>query len=524
MHVDWQMASDIVDVEETTRETTESWLARLSNLSELDRERLVRIAGDMPFVADISRSDLLLYVRRSENEAVLVTHARPHSIMSVHPASMLGHRVGAAEEPTVFRAMRWRSRVTGSRRLIDGGAPVIQKVWVIRGDGGRVIAALNVEANLIAYVRQRSRSKVFQKAVELLQQMLILGELGGAGELSPFREHDGILVVDDKHVIRYASGIATEHYRKLGYMDGLHGRHLSTLDTGDQRMFADVLRDQGCHEQEFIEYPYGRNENRRIWIRKAVPLIAYRWGKSVFRPWEWLKRRPVGVLFAVHDATEERLKERELKIKSAMIQEVHHRVKNNLQTVAAMLRMQIRRSNNEEVKLVLRDSISRIFSMAVVHEYLSRAEGHAINMREVAQRIIQQTKQGILSPDKQIHMLIESGNNLYLPARQATACALVINELVQNSVEHGYGARSVGTITIRLEDEGDHVRISIADDGEGLPPDFEMGRTDSLGLQIVQTLVQDDLRGVFEIKSADGVQAVVRFSKKILEGEEHWNV
>jgi two-component sensor histidine kinase len=191
--------------------------------------------------------------------------------------------------------------------------------------------------------------------------------------------------------------------------------------------------------------------------------------------------------------------------------------------VAAVLRMQIRRSNDQQLRQILQDSVSRILSMAVVHEYLSREEGQAINIREVAQRIIQQTKQGVLSPDKQIRIVLQDGHNLYLPSRQATACALVINELLQNSVEHGYEERNIGTISVELVDEGDRVRIVLADDGEGLPPDCERGQISSLGLQIVQTLVQHDLQGSLEMTSLEGVQAIVQFPKRALEGEEHWN-
>ncbi len=505
-------------------EATRGRLAGCPGLSQSERDKLTGIARDMPFVADVSRADLLLYACHTDREAVLVAQSRPRSIMPVRADDLIGYRVGPEDEPTVFRALRWRRRMTGSRRLIDGGAPVTQRVWVVRGDGGRVIAALDVEANLIAYVRQRSRSRVFQRAVDLLQVMLLLGELRAAAELSAFREHDGVLVADRQRVIRYASGIATEHYRKLGYMDSLTGRHLSTLDTGDQVMFTEVTRDLRCYEREFAEQPYLRGERARIWIRQAVPLVAYAWGQPRWQPLGWLRRRLVGVLFTIHDATEERHKERELKVKSAMIQEVHHRVKNNLQTVAALLRMQIRRSDNEEANQILRDSVGRIFSMAVVHEYLSRSEGQAINLREVTQRIIQQIRQGTLNPDKNIHIQLESGHNLYLPARQATACALVINELLQNAVEHGYEQRNVGTVSLRLDDEGDQVCITISDDGGGLPPGFEIEQNSSLGLQIVRTLVQDDLRGQFEIRDASGVQATVRFSKKELEGEPHWNV
>jgi two-component sensor histidine kinase len=100
---------------------------------------------------------------------------------------------------------------------------------------------------------------------------------------------------------------------------------------------------------------------------------------------------------------------------------------------------------------------------------------------------------------------------------------LVINELLQNAVEHGFEGRSSGTIVVCLEDEGDEVCITITDDGEGLPPDFDLAQMSSLGLQIVQTLVQEDLGGSFEIRSEDGVQVAVRFSKNVWEGDEHWN-
>ena len=358
----------------------------------------------------------------------------------------------------------------------------------------------------------------------MLQKMLLRDELVGVETLSPFGQHDGILVVDTNRMARYASGIVTDHYRKLGYLDSLVGRPLTILDTGDNAMFQQVLDDLACHEAEFEERPHLPGAPARIWIRQAVPLIGYSWGEPWGQAWRWFHRRPVGVLFTIHDATEERRKEREQKIQSAMIQEIHHRVKNNLQTVASVLRMQIRRSDNQEVQRVLRDSVGRILSMAVVHEYLSKEEGQAINIREVTQRIVQQTRQGVVSPDKQIRIVLGEGHNLYLPARPATACALVINELLQNAIEHGYEVRNVGTVSVELVDEGDEVRIVISDDGDGLPLGFDMQETSSLGLQIVQTLVQDDLRGTFDIKSDGGVQAIVQFSKRVLEGEEHWSV
>ena len=491
-------------------------LKACSTLSSADKQKLVKIAQDMPFVADVSRSDFLLYARRTKLETVLIAQASPHSTVPIHARAMPGRRVTATDEPALFRALRFRVRTKGNRRLIDGSAPVIQEVWPIRGTNSEIVGALTIEASLIAYVRQKARSRIFQRTMRILQAMLLGGLLENVDRLSPFTANDGLLVVDSQHIIRYASGIATEHYRKLGYLDNLVGRNLVSLDTGDEEMCTQVLLNlQGCEKEV--------DEHQRSLIRKAVPLVARHGIGSRYQPWKWLQQRPVGALFAIHDATEEKQKERELEIKSAMIREIHHRVKNNLQTVAAILRMQGRRSNNTQIKQILGDSVSRVMSMAAVHEYLSREEGQAINIREVARRIIQQTNEGVLTPEKQIKIHLEKGHNLYLPARQATACALIINELVQNAVEHGYEERNVGTISIDLQDEGEYVYIAIKDDGEGLPSDFDLGRTNSLGLTIVQTLVQEDLGGAIEIKSNGGVQATVRFSKKILEGEENWN-
>jgi two-component sensor histidine kinase len=442
--------------------------------------------------------------------------------MPVHVRNLVGRRVDAESETLVFRVLRLQfalasRRTRGSRRLIAGGAPVTQQILPVRGDGGRVIAALGVETNYIADVRQKSRSKVFQKAVLDLQEMLLAGELVGAEELAPFAAYDGILVVDRQRVIRYASGIATEHYRRLGYQDSLVGRHLSSLGTADYAIYGQVLAGLRCYEGETEETPYLKGGRARIWIRKAVPLLAVTWGRPRWRPWEWFRRGPSGVLFTIHDATEERLEEQEREVQAALVKEIHHRVKNNLQTVASLMRMKRRRTKSEEARRVLQDSENRILSMAVVHEYLSRADHQAINIRDVSQRIIQEVKRGVLSEEKPIRVVLEEGNNLYLPARQATACALVINELLQNAIEHGYEGRSSGEICISLEDMGDEICIIVADDGEGLPPGFELGQTGSLGLQIVQTLAESDLQGSFALESEGGTTATVRFSKKVWE-------
>jgi two-component sensor histidine kinase len=491
---------------------------RCGGLTEEDIAFLQKIENDMPIVADISRADLLIYCLFSPHRAAVVAQAKPHSIASIHPEPVVGQTMTETEEPLVLQALSRGRSLQGNRTLIPDGAPVLQEIHPIRSGEGKVLGALCIETNLIEHERHRRRSKVFQRALRRLQEMLLWGDLEGAGQLSPFGEHDGIMVVDSQRWIQYASGIATNLYRRVGHLDSLVGKRTSELETEDEILVVRALREKHCIEEE-------THEGQREWIKKVIPLssrgdqlVDLRYLLGLSRP----NPRLVGVLLTVHDETEVRRKERELKVKSAMIQEIHHRVKNNLQIIASLLRMQGRRSESDEVRRSLDDSVRRILSVAVVHEFFSQQEARVINIKDVSQRIVNHTRQGILQPDKRIRLTLR-GPSIYLPAQQATTCALIINELLQNAVEHGYERKPGGTISVNLQDDGDKVVIAVADDGQGLPEDFSLEQADSLGLQIVQTLVRDDLKGQFELREGDGVSAIVTFPKQTLGGEEAWS-
>jgi two-component sensor histidine kinase len=184
--------------------------------------------------------------------------------------------------------------------------------------------------------------------------------------------------------------------------------------------------------------------------------------------------------------------------------------------------MQARRLGEDDGRLVLEESINRILSVAVVHEFLSQNETSNINIREMAQRIISQTGQSIVDPSKHISLAV-AGPSVYLPAQQATICALAINELVQNALEHAFEHKGQGSITVALGDDGERITVSVRDDGEGLPEGFDLMRDGSLGLRIVRALVEDDLRGTFELRGEDGLEAVAVFPKSTFGGGELWN-
>ena len=179
-----------------------------------------------------------------------------------------------------------------------------------------------------------------------------------------------------------------------------------------------------------------------------------------------------------------------------------------------------------EVRQHLTDAVSRVLSMSVIHEFLSHDEHRPINIRDVCQRIASQVIEVSRIPAQSIDVRVQ-GPTIRLPASQATPMALVINELLMNGLEHGLAGRSQGSITVILHDLGDRVKIMIEDDGEGLPDDFDIRKNNSLGLQIVQTMVTNDLKGTLDfvsLKNAEsgakiGTQATITFPKRPLNAD-----
>ena len=484
-----------------------------AGLTEEDIAFLQKLEANLGILADLSRADVLMYCRDATDRAILVAQASPHSILPIYGESQVERQVSSLEEPAVLRTLtEGRQEHMEIRRVIGGqdtpgkAAPIVQETYPLFATDGRVIAAVCIETNLIERVRHRRRSKAFQRALKLFQQTVMAGALVGAEQLSPFAEHDGVLVLDTQHRIQYISGIATNLYRKLGYGGDLQRRHIEDLDLDDLTLAREAMERGMCIEGEM-------QTGHMMWIKKAIPF--YSPGRRVRKlfPGAGSSWRLEGVLVTIHDATDARRQEEELRVKVAMIQEIHHRVKNNMQTIASLLRLQARRAESDEVRRALQEGTSRILSVAVIHEFLAHQEARVINIRDVSQRIITQVREGVLDWERAIRLDLR-GPNIYLPTQPATVCALVINELLQNALEHGYERQQGGTVTVNLSDDGEQITISVDDDGVGLPEEFDLAQTDSLGLQIVKALAEGDLKGSFELRGRDkGVSAVVTFPK-----------
>ena len=203
-----------------------------------------------------------------------------------------------------------------------------------------------------------------------------------------------------------------------------------------------------------------------------------------------------------------------LMVKSAIIQEMHHRVKNNLQQVASLLRLQMHYAGHRSVEQVINESLNRILAIASVHELLSREDLDIISVKQITESILAATKQSLIAPNKRIAMSVE-GPDILLASSQATSLALILNELVQNALEHGFGEGfDEGTILIALLETPREVELSVTNDGNLVPAEFDLRQADSLGLQIVQSLARGDLHGHFTLdRSGDKTRARLVFPK-----------
>jgi len=196
---------------------------------------------------------------------------------------------------------------------------------------------------------------------------------------------------------------------------------------------------------------------------------------------------------------------------SLLLRELHHRVKNNLQTVASLLNMQSRRTESPEAGDILALSAGRITGMAAVHDLLSGDRINVTTATDIVSTMADIARSDIVAMGKNIAISVE-GQLVDIPEDKATTFALVINELIWNAIDHGFSDRKEGQITAKISFQDGDLLVEVRDDGRGLPTNFDVGVNAGLGLSIVNQLVVRDLKGKFQISGVDGTVASVMFS------------
>lgn len=465
--------------------------ARHTTLTAGAIDHLHRLLGEWQVLADLAFADLLLFAPvRGASRFIVLGQVRPYPAQTLYQEDMVGVVVDSRDRPRVAQAI-------GEARIVREGDPEWREGVPVREETipvlyrGEVVAVVAIEQNLAAARTPSHLELSYLRAAAALEQMIADGvfpfhaEEQVDRELSP-RVGDGFLEIDEAGRIAYASPNAISAYRRLGVTTNVVGSSLQDIGFGHRRVQSRMNEERPLEDE--IE------AGGAFILRRFIPLLAG--GKRT------------GAVGLVRDVTESRKRDRLLSIKDATIREIHHRVKNNLQTVASLLRLQSRRLKNPEARAELEESVRRISSIALVHETLSQESGLDVSFDLITGRILEMAKGSLTRPDRPISFNVV-GTAGDLSSDIATPMSLILTELVQNAVEHAFPGAG-GAITVNLGREDGSVVLTVADDGVGVPPEFDIETTSSLGLQIVRTLANDLGGSVVIANEEQGASATVR--------------
>jgi two-component sensor histidine kinase len=473
-----------------------------TDLTAEELDHLQQLVAEWQLVADLSFADLVLWVPTHEGRWLALAHMRPTTGPTTYPKDVVGTEL--EESYRVERAWRDGRIVRDGEPEWHDKIPVRRETIPVRR-GERVVAVVSRDTNLAAARVPSQLELAYLTAAGELLQMVAEGSFPFPNS-DPDPEHaprvgDGLLRLDRTGHVVYASPNASSAYRRLGVNGDLLGVHLGTitthLDVGPGRLSEPKGSAAIAAALRFREPRDSEMEARGAVVAlRVLPLFP---GGA-----------PSGALVLVRDVTEVRRRDRQILGKDATIREIHHRVKNNLQTVAALLRMQARRMSDPAARSALEESVRRVGSIAVVHETLSTAFDEQVEFDAIATKVLDMCVE-VATTGAPV-TVVRTGSFGVLDGAVATSLAMVLTELVQNAVEHAYPDGQAGRIEVLVDREPHALVVQVLDDGAGLPAGFDLATSKRLGLQIVRTLVSAELGGQLLLEPAEprGTRAELR--------------
>jgi len=467
--------------------------------SEADIDWLHLLVGDGQLLADLAFADIVLWVPTGDgDDFIAVAHSRPSSAATVFYRDIVGQRIRP----------EWRQQVADAARtkeIVDTAAPDwyeetptrVRAVPVLRrlsashsGLSDQPIAVITRHSNLSEARTPGRQELTFNRCANDLFGMIATGDFPDLTSPSiprrgAPRASDGLIRLDPEGTVTFASPNALSAFNRMGFSGELEGESLAEVTTG-------LVANKRTVDEALPLVVTGRSSWRVDVEARGVTVTL----RSI--PIRTRSER-TGAMILVRDVTEVRHQEQELITKDATIREIHHRVKNNLQTVASLLRIQARRARSDDSREALTEAMRRVAAIAVVHDTLAGGLDQDVDFDEVFERVLllvveaASTHNTTVSPRK-------VGNFGTLPSEYATPMALALTELVANAVEHGLAGLE-GEVVITVEREADGLSVEVRDNGVGLA-EGKVGT--GLGTQIVRTLIQGELGGTIDWHTLEG--------------------
>jgi len=483
----------------------EEFVHERSPLNERQIHRLRELIADWQLLSDLSFADLILWIPlRKDFKSwptgyVAVAHIRPTTAATLFPLDVIGEEISYGQREYIDRALATAEIVRDTQPGLVGDFLVKEETIPVAVDG-LVVAVISRHRNA-DLMRQPSRLELnYREIARNLYRMITeetfpYPEAGSLFDPAP-RVGDGLIRLDVNGTVAYASPNAQSAFSRLGWIHEVEGNKLGDLAQALAKQSPDA-------QEESVAGALTGKSLKRVEIENAggtisftvLPLIA---GEN-----------RIGAIVLLNNLTELRRRERELVTKDATIREIHHRVKNNLQTVSALLRLQARRIDDPNASAALNEAVRRIASIALVHETLSNTPDASVGFDQVLDSLVTHALE--LSPRMNELRIERTGLLGSLDPRIATPLALVITELIHNALEHGL-AEEGSVLGIHVQSEGMNIRVVISDDGVGLPAGFNVAQSPNLGLQIVRTLTENELSGTLSLISDEKqTQAILEF-------------
>jgi two-component sensor histidine kinase len=476
-------------------------LAELARIwTGLDGRRIAhlqKLAAAWGLLADFSFADLLLFApdRSADDKFVVLGQIRPTTGQTVYRTDLVGSVVTADDRPIVARALVQGELLEGEITV----APLKERVRVLAipvrwhtPDGSDIIGVLTKEATASFGRQPGELERIYVEIFNRFARMIASGDFPFPAEDAETdavpRVGDGVLLLDSSMRVEYTSPNAVSALHRIGVHANTQGMRLGELgldETPIRTAFGGPL-------------PVTRELERGpevVVVLRCIPLVA--------------DNKVSGAVILLRDISELRRRDRLLLSKDATIREIHHRVKNNLQTISSLLRLQGRRLASPEAKSAIEESVRRVRSIALVHEILAREAGEDVPFRQIVDDLTRMAEESFHDPERRIEAVVE-GDPGVLPAIVATPMAVVLNELLQNTADHAFPAGGGGgRVVLGLRRDGAELMVEVTDDGLGLPTDFDLDTSSGLGLSIVRTLVTSELGGSIELTDHAGGGAKV---------------
>ncbi|AJY75202.1 sensor histidine kinase [Paenibacillus beijingensis] len=394
--------------------TIRALCTELTLLDDGDIAVIERLAEQLPMMAELSRADVFIdCLSKDGGGAIVVAQSRPSAAPSLYARDIVGEAALEVNEPGVFQAFATGVPVTDARGVSQEGVPIRQNVVPVFGERGNVVAVLIQEQDMTEVVEQQISIEALERSNAYMTEMLLAESFTESDIPNLFEE--AVVLLDNKDRIRYANE---------------HGRRLIGCGSGK----ASWLYEGADCSELLLE--------GRVYTRRTIPLY-----RGDVRG---------GTVVLLRDRTEVKEKERQLLLGSVVIREIQHRIDNNLQTIASLMRLQQRRHADPSVREALDESLSRIEGMARIHRLLAESGGEKVAAAEALAGIGKEMLRAMAQPDQRIKLSWDV-RPLELVSGQFSTLALIMNELLQNAVKHAAlpGGHCAITVMLRPADGGE---------------------------------------------------------------------